>query len=340
MSKVVNIGGVLIGGDNPIRVQSMCSTKTSDVNATVAQIKELEDCGCEIIRVAVPDIESAKALAEIKKQINIPLIADIHFDHKLGILSIPHIDKLRINPGTMHKDGLKELVNAAKEKGIPIRVGINAASMEKDLVGSTVDKMIKSVEQNIKLLEELEFFDIVVALKSSDVIETIEAYKTFVDKYDYPIHLGLTEAGGGVEGAIRSSVAMGILLNEGIGDTIRISLTGDPVKEVEAAYEILNALHLREKPSPTIISCPTCARCSVDLDKIVSQVKEKIKHVKKPIKIAIMGCEVNGPGESKGADLGLAFSNSKGFIFKDGTVIKEVSLDSAVDIFVGLVVQW
>jgi (E)-4-hydroxy-3-methylbut-2-enyl-diphosphate synthase len=336
-TKEVRVGGVGIGGGNPVRVQSMCNTPTKDVKATVAQIKALEAAGCELVRVAVPDMESAKALSSIKKQIKIPLIADVHFDYQLALAAIPSVDKLRINPGTMPKEKLKEVIEAAKKKGIPIRVGINAASMEKNLTGSTVERMIASVEGNIKMIEGMGLSNIIVALKSSDVLDTIEAYRRFSAKHSYPLHIGLTESGFGIEGAVKSAVALGVLLEEGIGDTIRVSLTGDPVQEVEAAYDILSALGLRQKPGVSIISCPTCARCSVELEIYAKEVKQKLALIKKPLKVAVMGCEVNGPGEAKHADFGLAFSKGQGHIFMRGEIVKQVSKGDAVDTLVQLI---
>ncbi len=327
-TREVLVGNVRLGGGNPVRVQSMCNTKTWDVAATVGQIKALEKAGCDMVRVAVPDARSVKALATIRKKISIPLIADIHFDPELALLAIPYVDKLRINPGTIPKRWLKQIVEKAKSHKIPIRVGINAGSLEKGK-GSNVNRMVASAGRNVRLLESFGFRDIVVALKSSDVSETIEAYRRFSRRWNYPLHLGLTEAGFGSQGIIKSSVCLGVLLSEGIGDTIRVSLTGDPVQEVEAAYDILLALKLRQH-GPEIIACPTCGRCSVDLEKIASEIKLGLKSFNKPIKIAIMGCEVNGPGEAKNADVGLAFSNFNGFIFKKGKIVETVESRKAV----------
>ncbi len=333
-TRVVSIGGLKLGGGNPIRVQSMCNTSTRDVAATVAQIKRLEAAGCELVRVAVPDMESARALAGIKAQINIPLIADIHYEPALALASIPYVDKLRLNPGTMPKAKLAEIIAAARH--IPIRVGINSGSLERGFLGTRVEQMLASVEQNIRLLKSKGFSDIVVALKSSEVNETIEAYRRFSRKYDYPLHLGLTEAGSGSQGLIKSAICLGVLLKEGIGDTIRVSLTGDPVNEVKAAYDILRAVGLRKR-GIEFVSCPTCGRTSVDLEPIVNQIKQELSTVIKPIKVAIMGCEVNGPGEAKEADFGLAFSKARGYIFSKGKILKQVPVETAVAEFVALI---
>ncbi|MBW2988127.1 4-hydroxy-3-methylbut-2-en-1-yl diphosphate synthase [Candidatus Woesearchaeota archaeon] len=339
-TRKVVVGGVGIGGNNPVRVQSMCNTKTEDVEATIKQIKQLEEAGCELVRVAVPNFRAVEALPEIRKNISIPLIADIHYDYRLALASIPYVDKLRINPGTLgSKDKIRAIVERAKQYKVAIRVGINTGSLERRVkarLKNNVDTMLASVAENIRLLERLGFEDIIVALKSSDVVETIEAYRRFSKQYDYPLHLGLTEAGLGLSGAIRSAIAIGVLLSEGIGDTIRVSLTGNPVEEVRAAYDILSALKLREYGA-VLVSCPTCSRCSVDLLRIVKEVKQHISSIKKPIKIAIMGCEVNGPGEAKEADVGLAFSHSKGFLFKHGKIIQRVEQSEAIPALIRLI---
>jgi (E)-4-hydroxy-3-methylbut-2-enyl-diphosphate synthase len=332
MSKAIRVGKLWIGGNNPVRVQSMCTTPTKDVNATVAQIRELERAGCELVRVAVPDMASAKALKSIRAKISIPLVADIHYSPKLALLAIPHVDKLRLNPGTMPK--LREVVKAAKR--LPIRVGINSGSLEKGFAGTKVEQMLASVENSINLLESMGHKKIIVGLKSSDVSETIAVNRAFAAKHEYPLHIGLTEAGFGTQGLIKSAVAIGVLLKQGIGSTIRVSLTGNPLAEVEAAYDILRALGLRNH-GLEFISCPTCARTSVDLDAIAKSVKQKLKGFNKPLKIAIMGCEVNGPGEARTADFGLAFSKSQGFIFAKGKILKQVAIETAAEEFAKLI---
>jgi len=333
-TKVVRIGNKLIGGNNPILVQSMCNTKTYDVKSTIKQIQELEKAGCEIIRVAVPDEKSARALKEIKENINIPLVADIHFDYKLALDSAPYIDKLRINPGNIGDEGkIKQVVEAAKKYSLPIRIGVNLGSLEKDIedkYGRTAKAMVESARKHIGLLEKNDFKDIVVSLKSSDVNMTIEACRLFAKEFDYPQHLGITEAGTVLSGSIKSAMGLGILLNEGIGSTIRVSLTADPVEEVKTAYEILTHLNLR-KFGRTIISCPTCARTHGNLIKIAEEIEEKTKELKKPINIAIMGCEVNGPGEAKHADIGVALGEKYGFVFKKGEVVKKVEHKDVVN---------
>ena len=332
-TREIKVGSIKLGGNNPIRVQSMCNTDTRDAEATIAQIKELEAAGCELVRVAVPDFKAVRALPIIKSKINIPLVADIHYDFRLALASLPYVDKIRINPGTLgSRAKIALVVKAAKHRGIPIRVGINTGSLEKNVYrkySNNVDRMIASVENSIRLLESFGFNNIVVALKSSDVLETIQAYRKFAAKYDYPLHLGLTEAGPGMTGAIRNSIAIGVLLSEGIGDTIRVSLTGNPVEEVNAAYDILNALALRKR-GVILISCPTCSRCSVNLIEIVTRFKQLSSSIQTPIKVAIMGCEVNGPGEAKDADIGLAFSNKQGFLFRKGKIITKVSQEEAL----------
>lgn len=323
----IYIGGVSIGDGAPIRVQSMTKTDTRDVKATVRQIKQIEKAGCEIVRVAVPDMNSAKALGEIKKRINTPLIADIHFNYKLAVEATHQgVDGVRINPGNIgDKWKLKEVVNASKDKKIPIRIGVNAGSLQKDLIEKyghpTAEAMVESAERHIEALEELDFHDIEVSLKASDVLKTVEAYRLFSSKYDYPLHVGITEAGPLPEGVVKSSLGIGILLMEGIGDTIRVSLTDSPILEVKVAYEILRATQLREY-GVEIISCPMCGRCKIDIKKIVKQVKNALNEIKKPIKVAVMGCSVNGPGEAKEADFGIAGGKRQGIVFAKGKIIK------------------
>ena len=330
------MGSLAIGGDAPISVQSMTNTDTCDVSATVCQIQALEAVGCEIIRVAVPNMESASVLGEIKSGISIPLVADIHFDHRLALRAIEEgVDKLRINPGNIgESENVKVVVEAAKKKNIPIRIGVNSGSLEKELLAKyghpTPKAMVESAMRHIAILEELEFYNIVISLKASDPLKMIEAYRLMADRVDYPLHLGVTEAGTAFSGAIRSSVGIGVLLSEGIGDTIRVSLTDDSVQEVRAGYEILKSLALREYGA-TVISCPTCGRTKIDIVKIARQVEERVADIKKPIKIAVMGCIVNGPGEAKEADIGIAGGKGKGILFKKGERIRSIPEDKLVD---------
>lgn len=335
-TKVIKIGSVKIGGGNPIAIQSMCNTDTRDVFATVNQIKELEEEGCEIIRVAVPDMEAAKAFGEIKKQISIPLVADIHFDHKLALEVMEQgADKVRINPGNIgDKKKIKDVVDKAKEKQIPIRIGVNSGSLEKEFLekyGSVApEALVESALKHIKILEELNFFDIIVSIKASSVPSSIKAYKLLSEKVEYPIHVGITEAGTVYAGTIKSSVGIGAILSMGIGDTIRVSLTGNPVEEIKAAKEILKSLELR-KFGVNFVSCPTCGRTEIDLINIANKVEEKCRLINKDIKVAVMGCVVNGPGEAKEADIGIAGGNGFGIIFKKGQIIKKVPEDKLVE---------
>lgn len=329
-TRKIYVGNVPIGGDAPIVVQSMTKTDTRDVIKTVRQIKLLESAGCEIIRVAVPDMVAAESLREIKKRIKIPLIADIHFNYKLALESILQgADGLRINPGNIGaKWKVKEVIKAAKEKKIPIRIGVNAGSLPKDLIEkyghSTPKAMIEAAERQLEILEENDFHYIKVSLKASNVMKTVEAYRLFSQKYDYPLHVGITETGAVTEGVVKSSIGLGILLLEGIGDTIRVSLTDSPVVEVKVAYEILRAIGLRDI-GVEIISCPTCGRCEVDIKKMVKQVKSALKNIKQPLKVAVMGCSVNGPGEAKEADFGIAGGKGNGIVFAKGRIVKTVT---------------
>ncbi len=340
-TKIVSIGRVRIGGSNPVAVQSMTKTHTYDIKATVKQIRELQDAGCQIIRCAVPEEKDALAIRQIKKHISIPLVADIHFNYRLALIAIESgADKIRINPGNIGGlDRLRSVVSACKERKIPIRIGVNSGSLEKEILKRykhpTAEALVASALKNIRILEELNFHDIVVSIKSTSVPSTIEAYRLLSKKVSYPLHVGITEAGISTPGIIKSSVGIGTLLAEGIGDTIRVSLTGDPVAEVFAAREILKSLDLI-KGGVTIISCPTCGRCEIDVEEIAKAVAEKtrgVNHevkrganfmVKKPIKIAIMGCAVNGPGEASDADVGLAGGKGTGLIFRAGRIVKKV----------------
>ncbi len=329
MSREISVGNVKIGGKNPIVVQSMAKTDTRNVLDTIAQIHRLEEAGCEIVRISVLDKEAALSLGRIKRGISIPLIADIHFDHRLALLAIEEgVDGLRINPGTIRgEDKLRLIVETCKERGIPIRIGINSGSLKKEILkkygGASAEAMVESAMEEIRFFEGLGFYHIKVSLKSSDVPKTVEAYRLIAKLTDYPLHLGITEAGLGLSGVIKSAVGIGSLLSEGIGDTIRVSLTDDPVKEIEAGYEILKSLRLRER-GPEIISCPTCGRCEIDLISLATKVKERLASVSTPFRIAVMGCSVNGPGEAKEADIGIAGGKGVGVLFKRGKVIKRL----------------
>ncbi|MBI4699118.1 MAG: flavodoxin-dependent (E)-4-hydroxy-3-methylbut-2-enyl-diphosphate synthase [Nitrospirae bacterium] len=334
-TKQITLGSLKIGRGAPVAVQSMTKTDTRDVSATVSQIKRLESAGCEAVRVAVLDFEAAKAIKSIKKSIEIPLIADIHFDHRLALEAIANgADGLRINPGNIgDKLKIKEVVSAAKSRRIPIRIGVNAGSLEKDLLKKyghpAAAALVESAGRHIKILEALKFRAIKVSLKASDVMKTVDAYRLFSRKFDYPLHIGISEAGPAFSGTIKSAVGLGILLSEGIGDTIRVSLTADPVEEVRVAYEILKSLHLRQK-GPEIISCPTSGRCNIDIRGIVSRVEEGVVNIKKPVKVAVMGCVVNGPGEAREADIGIAGGKGIGILFKHGKVVKKVKENELV----------
>lgn len=325
-TKVIKIGKIKIGGSNPIAVQSMTNTDTKDTEATLKQIKRLEKAGCEIVRVAVPDEKAAKALKKIKSKISIPLVADIHFDYKLALQAAEAgVDKVRINPGNIGEMWkIKEVVKACKKRKIPIRVGVNIGSLEPEVekkYGRTAKAMSASALKNIKILEKLNFKDIVISLKASDIPRTIEAYRLLSKKVNYPLHLGITEAGTPKSGIIKSSVGLGVLLEEGIGDTIRVSLTGDPEEEVRVAWEILKSLNLRKR-GPQLVSCPTCGRTEINLIKLANEVESKISSIEKPIKVAVMGCIVNGPGEAKEADIGIAGGRKAGVLFKKGKIVK------------------
>ncbi len=327
ISRPINIGNVQVGGSAPIIVQSMTKTDTRDVRATVDQIKELQDCGCEIIRVAVPDQQAAEAISSIKKRISIPLIADIHFDYRLALAAIKSgADGLRLNPGNIRNtDHIKKVVTAAKARAVPIRIGVNFGSLpqEKKAKNSTASYMVDLAMQQVKLLESLDFNLIKIALKAFDVPTTIAVYRSIARKTPYPLHLGITEAGLPPAGVIRSSVGIGILLYEGLGDTIRVSLSSHPRDEVYAAYEILKSLDLREH-GPVLVSCPSCGRSETDILGLAQTVSEYLQDIKKPIKVAVMGCIVNGPGEARDADVGIACGKGRGAIFRKGKVIKTV----------------
>jgi (E)-4-hydroxy-3-methylbut-2-enyl-diphosphate synthase len=319
----------MIGGDAPISVQSMTKTDTRDIKRTVLQIRRLQEVGCEVVRVAVVDEEAARSIAEIRKRIKIPLIADIHFNYRLALESLEAgADGLRINPGNIGgRERLKAVVAEAKNRLIPIRIGVNAGSLEKDLLrrfeGATAEAMATSALRTIEWMEDLGFHLIKVSLKASDVLRTVEAYRLFSEKSDYPVHLGVTEAGRGSGAVVKSSIGMGLLLNEGVGDTLRVSLTGDPVEEVRVGYEILRALKIRQR-GVEIISCPTCGRCEINLTPLVEKVEKATQRIAASFTLAIMGCVVNGPGEAREADVGIAGGKGVGLLFKKGRVIKKV----------------
>jgi len=329
-TRSVKVGNLEIGGNAPISVQSMTNTDTKNISDTISQIKRMEKEGCELVRVAVPDLESCHSLPLIKKEINIPLVADIHYDYKLALKSIEFgVDGLRINPGNIGNDEkIKIVIKLAKKINLPIRFGINSGSLDKNILKkykkATPQALVESTVNVIKILDELNYHNIIFSIKSTDINNTIEANKLFSSKYDFPLHLGITEAGPPFQGIIKSSVGIGLLLFQGIGDTIRVSLTGDPVEEVKVGYEILKALHLRQR-NPELISCPTCGRCKVDLNKIVKKVEKQIRNIDKPLIIAVMGCMVNGPGEAREADMGVAFDREKGVLFKKGKIIARSS---------------
>lgn len=336
MTRQISIDDVKIGGGAPISVQSMTNTKTTDTNATVAQIKALVDAGCDIVRVAVPDMSAAENIYNIKNQVDVPLVADIHFDYRLALKAIEQgIDALRINPGNIgDEERVKAVVEAAKIRNIPIRIGVNAGSLDKKLLAKygkvTAEALVESALEHIRILEKLNFYDIKISLKAHDVPLTLDAYRLMSETVDYPLHLGITEAGTVNTGIIKSAVGIGALLAEGIGDTFRISLTGDPVNEVKVANEILKALGLKEY-GPTLISCPTCGRCNIDLPSIAEKVEQRLSGITKPIKVAVMGCVVNGPGEARDADIGIAGGKGEGLVFCKGEVINKVPEDKLVD---------
>ena len=332
-TRQVKIGNVTIGGDAPIAIQSMTNTKTEDVAATVAQIKELTAAGCEIIRCAVPTMEAAKALAEIKKQIEIPLVADIHFDYRLAIAAMENgADKIRINPGNIGSmDRVREVAEAAKKYGVPIRVGVNSGSLERNLVekygGVTAEGLVESALDKVAMLEQFDFHNIVISIKSSDVLMCVKAHELIAQKTEYPLHVGITEAGTIRSGNIKSSIGLGMILSQGIGDTIRVSLTAAPVEEIVTAKLVLRTLGLR-KGGIEVVSCPTCGRTKIDLIGLAEQVEAMVAGYDLPIKVAVMGCAVNGPGEAKEADLGIAGGNGEGLVFRKGEIVRKVPEDA------------
>lgn len=329
LTREVKIGDVTIGGKNPIAIQSMTNTKTQDVAATVGQILQLERAGCEIIRCTVPDMEAAKALAEIKKHISIPLVADIHFDYRLAIAAMENgADKIRINPGNIGSpERVKAVVDAAKERNIPIRVGVNSGSLEKELVekyhGVTAEGIVESALDKVKMIEDFGYDNLVISIKSSDVMMCVRAHELISEQTDYPLHVGITESGTVISGNIKSAIGLGLILNLGIGDTIRVSLTGDPVEEIKSAKLILRTLGLK-KGGVEVVSCPTCGRTSIDLIGLANQVETMAAEIPLDIKVAVMGCVVNGPGEAKEADIGICGGKQEGLIIKHGEVIRKV----------------
>ena len=335
-TRKIRIGDIYIGGDAPVAVQSMTNTDTRDVSATVDQIKRLEEAGCDIVRVAVPDSEAAEALKRIRKSIRIPLVADIHFDYRLALASIENgADKIRINPGNIGgTEKVRKVVEAAKARGIPIRIGVNSGSLEKHILAkygaATPQAMADSAMGHVRMLEDLGFHDIVISLKASNVPVTIESYRLMSAMTDYPLHIGVTEAGTLFSGMVKSAAGIGCLLAEGIGDTLRVSLTGDPVEEVRVGIEILKALDLR-RTGVELISCPTCGRTRIDLVKIANEVEKRLAGCSKPIKVAVMGCAVNGPGEAREADIGIAGGVGEALLFKKGRIIRKIPQERIVD---------
>ena len=338
-TRQILVGNLPVGGGAPISVQSMCSTDTRDVTATLAQIEGLTAAGCDIVRCAVPDEDAARALAAIRKDCDIPLVADIHFDYRLALLALENgVDALRLNPGNIgERWKVEEVVRACAERRVPIRIGVNGGSLEKELLTkyghASAPAMVESALGHIRILEELGYEEIKVSLKASDVRRTVDAYRLLKNQVDYPLHIGITEAGTTWGGTIKSAVGLGALLYDGIGDTLRVSLTGDPVEEVRVGWEILRALDLRER-GPVFISCPTCGRCQVDLIPIAEEVERRLRDLPKKIVVAVMGCVVNGPGEAREADVGIAGGKGQGLLFRRGEVVRKVAQDELADALV------
>jgi len=344
-SRIVKVGDILIGGDAPISVQSMTNTDTRDPQSTIRQIRQLEEAGCEIIRMAVPDRQAAEALRDIRSSVAVPLVADIHFDYRLALMALEAgIDKLRINPGNIgDHDRVKQVVQAAKVRRVPIRIGVNGGSLEPALVqkygGPTAEALVESALSHVRILEALNFEEIIISLKSSSVPVTVRAYQLLAEQSDYPLHIGITEAGTPWRGTIKSCAGLGALLLGGLGDTLRVSLTGDPVEEVRVGLELLEALDLRRK-GIRFISCPTCGRCQVDLEKIVTDLESALAGIELPITIAVMGCAVNGPGEAKEADLGIASGKGEVLLFKKGEILTKVPEGQVTETIVNIVKNW
>ena len=344
-TKVIQIGNRVIGGGNPILIQSMTNTKTEDVKATVAQIQKLTAAGCDIIRCAVPTMEAAEALAEIKKEITIPLVADIHFDYKLAIAAMEYgADKIRINPGNIGGgDRIRAVVEKAKELGIPIRVGVNSGSLEKELVekyhGVTAEGIVESALDKVRIIEELGYDNLVISIKSSDVMMCAKAHELIAKETNYPLHVGITESGTVLSGNIKSAVGLGIILSQGIGDTIRVSLTGDPLEEIKSAKLILRTLGLK-KGGIEVVSCPTCGRTQIDLIGLANKVENMVEDIPLNIKVAVMGCVVNGPGEAKEADIGIAGGKGEGLLIKKGEIIRKIPEDQLLHVLREELVNW
>lgn len=333
-TKQIKVGNVTIGGSNEVIIQSMTNTKTKEVVATVKQIQELEKVGCQIIRVACLDVEDAKAIKEIKKQISIPIVADIHYDYRIALQAIEAgVDKIRINPGNIgSEEQVKKVVEQCKKRNIPIRIGVNAGSLEKDLLQKpTAKAMVESARRHIEILEKLDFYDICLSLKASDLDLCIAAYEEASNTFSYPLHIGITEAGTAFSGTIKSSIGLGIMLKEGIGDTIRVSLSDDPIEEVKVAKEILKDCGLYHK-TPILVACPTCGRTQIDLIPIAKQIEEFLQSIQSNIKVAVMGCSVNGIGEASNADIGIAGGINEGVLFKKGKIIKKVPQEKMVEV--------
>lgn len=336
-TRKVMVGNVQIGGENRVSIQSMCNTKTKDVDATVKQILDLENAGCEIIRVACLDLEDAKAIKHIKEKIHIPIVADIHFDYQIALEAInAGVDKVRINPGNIgSKEKVQAVVNSCKSRNIPIRIGVNSGSIEKDLLEKygkpTAEAMVESAKRHVDILEELEFYDIVISLKASDLDLCIKAYELASKEFNYPLHLGITEAGTEFSGTVKSSIGLGVLLREGIGNTMRVSLSDDPIKEIKVAKEILKDCNLYKK-TPTLIACPTCGRTQIDLIPIAKEMEDFLQTIESSIKVAVMGCVVNGPGEAREADIGIAGGKNEAVLFKKGKIIKKVPQEQIANV--------
>lgn len=338
IKRIIQVGKVPVGGNFPISVQSMTTTNTADTAATIAQIRQLQDAGCEIVRVAIPDMAAAKSVSAIKEAVDIPVIADIHFDYRLALEAVARgIDALRLNPGNIsNREHIMAVVREAKIKAIPIRIGVNAGSLDRELLDkhgghASAEALVESALQHVRILEGLDFFDIKVSLKANDVPLTIQAYRMISDQINYPLHLGITEAGTPRVGIVKSSVGIGTLLAEGIGDTIRVSLTADPLEEVRVARDILQSLGLRQF-SPTLVSCPTCGRCNIDLITLANKVEERLFMLSRPLTVAVMGCIVNGPGEAREADVGIAGGKGEGILFRKGQVVAKVPEERLIEV--------
>jgi len=344
-TRVINIGNSVIGGGNPVLIQSMTNTKTEDIKATVEQINRLAAAGCDIIRCAVPTMEAAKALAEIKQNISIPLVADIHFDYRLAIASMENgADKIRINPGNIGNDEkLKAVVDVAKERNIPIRVGVNSGSLEKNIIAKygkvTAEGLVESALEKVKRIEDMGYDQLVISIKSSDVLMCIKAHELIVKRTDYPLHVGITEAGTINAGNIKSALGLGVILYQGIGDTIRVSLTGDPIEEIRSARLILKTLGLR-KGGIEVVSCPTCGRTQIDLIKLASAVEEMVADIDLDLKVAVMGCAVNGPGEAREADIGIAGGRGEGLLIKKGEIVRKVPENELLEVLREELLNW